>query len=225
MKSLIISSHEANIEKVILLVGAYLLVLLLATTIDIVVWRKLNSKISPWLNLIILIALNLLFIILLVQKTNFKINILHNISPMGILLALGCSILFYLLLDKGLDPFFAKMFPKSEGNYKEAINILGQAPIPSFIYVSILGPAVEEILMRGYVLGGLQNRYGIIIALLISSILFALMHFNMVQTLSAFICGLILGLLYINTGSIFCCILAHSLYNAISYFTSILGNR
>ncbi len=44
------------------------------------------------------------------------------------------------------------------------------------------------------------------------------MHFNMVQTLSAMICGLILGLLYLQTDSVICCIAAHAGYNMISYF-------
>ncbi|MBU5312817.1 CPBP family intramembrane metalloprotease [Tissierella carlieri] len=72
----------------------------------------------------------------------------------------------------------------------------------SFLRVCLI-PTVEEILIRGYVLGELSNKYGIILALLVSSILFALLHFNMVQTLSALICGLILGILYIYTGSIY----------------------
>ncbi|MCH5285800.1 MAG: CPBP family intramembrane metalloprotease [Christensenellaceae bacterium] len=81
---------------------------------------------------------------------------------------------------------------------------------------------IEEILMRGYLLQGLSVRYGHLIALLVSSLLFALLHFNMVQMLSAFVCGIALGLLYLRTGSLFCCILTHAGYNLISYVTMIL---
>lgn len=224
MKSFIVTNHEASLGNAVLLTAAYFLVLTLATVIDIVIWRKLNNKISVWLNLITLIVLNIIFIMVLFQKTSFNISIFQNVSVRGVILAIGCSILFFFFLDKGLDPVLENIFPSSEKNYKEAINTLRQAPAASFIHVCIIAPIIEEILMRGYVLGGLQNRYGITFSILISSILFALMHFNMVQTISALICGFILGILYINTGSIFCCILAHSLYNGISYFTSILGN-
>lgn len=75
--------------------------------------------------------------------------------------------------------------------------------------------------MRGVVLGGLQNTFSAVFALLVSALLFALLHFNMVQTLSAFIYGLVLGMLYLKTDSIFCCMTAHCGYNAISYFTTI----
>lgn len=137
-------------------------------------------------------------------------------------MAFGCSVLFFLLLDKFLDPFFDSVFIASADEYKKTIVLLRQFPIANFIRVCLLAPVVEEILIRGCILNSLQNKYGIIFALLISSFLFAVLHFNFVQTLSALICGLMLGLLYINTGSLFSCILAHSLYNTISYFTRIL---
>lgn len=94
---------------------------------------------------------------------------------------------------------------------------LTKTPIISLLQICVIAPVIEEILMRGFVLGGLKSSYGVFIALLISSVLFALLHFNMVQTLSAFICGLILGCLFIKTDSILCCIIAHCGYNLISF--------
>ena len=120
------------------------------------------------------------------------------------------------------------MLPGSEDRYQETLGHLREAPVLSFIQVCILAPVMEEILMRGFLLGGLSANYGRLAALLISSALFALLHFNMVQTLSAFICGILLGLLYIHTDSVILCIAAHAGYNMISYFTAIfpsLGKR
>ncbi len=76
--------------------------------------------------------------------------------------------------------------------------------------------------MRGFLLGGLTVNYGKAAALALSSAVFALLHFNMVQTLSALICGVVLGLIYLQTGSVACCIAAHAGYNMISFFTMIL---
>lgn len=39
--------------------------------------------------------------------------------------------------------------------------------------------------MRGFLLGGLSQNYGKTIALLLSALLFALLHFNMVQSLGS----------------------------------------
>ena len=113
------------------------------------------------------------------------------------------------------------MFPQSEQDYQEMIQSLIKSPMTSLIQVCILAPIIEEILMRGVVLGGLRNSYGTVTALLISAMLFACLHFNMVQTLSAFVCGIVLGLLYIKTSSIFCCMIAHGGYNLISYIMMV----
>jgi len=76
--------------------------------------------------------------------------------------------------------------------------------------------------MRGHLLTGLGNQYGAMPALIVTTLLFAILHFNFVQTLSAALCGLILGLLYIRSGSLFCCIAAHVLYNSFQFFTQIV---
>ncbi|MBV1818746.1 type II CAAX prenyl endopeptidase Rce1 family protein [Anaerosalibacter bizertensis] len=44
----------------------------------------------------------------------------------------------------------------------------------------------------------------------------------MVQTFSAFICGIILGLLFIKTDSILSCMFAHCGYNLISFVIMIM---
>lgn len=85
---------------------------------------------------------------------------------------------------------FVGMIPQSEQDYQEMIQSLIKSPMTSLIQVCVLAPVMEEILMRGVVLGGLKNSYGTVTALLVSATLFACLHFNMVQTLSAFLCGI-----------------------------------
>ncbi len=196
--------------------------MLLYTFLDVAVWRKISPAYEKYLNVITIVLSMIVFLIFLARKNNFKVELFRNISFLGVLFAIGCALLLYVLLDKGLDPVFERIFPTSEENYQETLQTLGEAPVISLFQVCILAPIIEEILMRGYLINGLSESYGSIIALLVSSFLFALLHFNMVQTLSAFICGIILGLLYLQTGSIFCCILTHAGYNLISHITTIL---
>ena len=108
---------------------------------------------------------------------------LSHISFVDMMLSIGCSFLFFLLLDRDFDPIFEGMFPQSEQDYQEIIQSLINSPMTSLIQVCVLAPVIEEILMRGAVLGGLKNSYGTVTALLISATLFACLHFNMVQTL------------------------------------------
>ena len=123
------------------------------------------------------------------------------------------------------DPLLERAFPKSEAAYQEALERLARSPAASLLRVCLLAPVVEEILMRGFVLDGLRGSCGAAAALLVSSLMFAVLHFNMVQTLSALVCGLGLGLLYLKTGSVFCCILAHGGYNLLSWLAEILPRR
>ena len=191
------------------------------TFLDVAVWRKVFLDYSNIINIVTIVACIGIFIVFMKRTTGYQVQLLSNISFVGMMLAIGCSFLFFLLLDRGLDPIFEGMFPQSEQDYQEMIQSLIKSPMTSLIQVCILAPIIEEILMRGVVLGGLKNSYGTVTALLISVMLFACLHFNMVQTLSAFVCGIVLGLLYIRTNSIFCCIIAHGGYNLISYIVMV----
>lgn len=214
--------EDISIGKGILWVLVWFGFMLLYTALDVLLWRKIVPFYGKYLNLFSIMLCMFVFLVLLTKENHLNINLLGNISFQGILLAIGCAILFYFLLDKGLDPVFERIFPVSEENYEQALQSLSATPIISLIQVCILAPIIEEILMRVFLLDGLSVKYGKGIALFVSALLFALLHFNMVQTLSAFICGIILGLLYLHTGSILCCMLTHMGYNLISYVTMIL---
>lgn len=212
------TSNHLTIGKTLLWLGGYFCIMLLYTAIDIILWKKIESPLSAWLNLASMLIFTTLFIKVLAEKNAWRISLKSDASAKGIILALCCAVLFYFLLDKCLDPFFEGLFPASQEAYQDSLLSLAAAPVPSFIHVCLFAPVTEEILMRGFALDGLKRTYGAVTALMVSSLLFALLHFNMVQTLSAFICGLILGVLYLRTGSLLCCMIAHGGYNLISFF-------
>lgn len=205
----------------VLWVFVWLGFMLLYTFLDVAVWRKMLPAYEKYLNVITVAGSIIVFLRMLMVKNSFKVELFQNISFLGILIAIGCAILLYFLLDRGLDPVFERAFPASEQRYQETMQSLSRTPIVSFIQVGVLAPVIEEILIRDFLLQGLSIRYGNVIALLVSSLVFALLHFNMVQTISAFVCGIILGLLYLHTGSILCCIITHAGYNFVSYVTTI----
>lgn len=205
-----------RIGHAVLWVIAYLVIMLFYTFMDVAVWRKVFPKISNWLN-IFTISVCIYGFCSLLTKAGYPIQVFSNVTFWGVITALVCSVLLFLLLDKCLDPIFERAFPQSEQRYQETMQSLLKSPVTSLLQVCTLAPFIEEVLMRGFVLGGLCSTYGMMPALFISAILFAILHFNMVQTLSAFICGLVLGILYIKTDSLLCCIIAHGGYNLISY--------
>lgn len=91
--------------------------------------------------------------------------------------------------------------------------------VSMFIYASIVGPIVEELVYRGFVLRSFQ-KYGKLAAVIISSILFGVMHANLPQSMFAFGVGLILGYVAVEY-SIVWSIVLHIINNCI--FGDIFG--
>ncbi len=86
-----------------------------------------------------------------------------------------------------------------------AVNRLGELSsrmtVPLALYVTCVGPLAEELFFRGMILPRM-TRFGQKIALVFSALLFALYHVNLYQFFYAFGLGLLLGTLYLKTGSI-----------------------
>lgn len=95
-------------------------------------------------------------------------------------------------------------------------------------FITAVTPAfAEEFLFRGVILGKLRP-YGDGFAVIISSILFALMHCNIGQIPFAFIGGAIFGFVTVKTNSMLPAMIIHSVNNLISCFMSELtfvGNK
>ena len=216
------STPNFTLKSALLWTGLYFCVILCYTSADILLWRTLPGPYSHLCNLLTIFLCSLWFLYRMAAKTGAPFRPLEPISLKNLTMAMACSLFFYLALDLGLDLLLANLFPTSETNYQAVIAALASAPAASFVRVCLLAPFVEEHLMRGLILKGLHRSIGPAGALLLSSLLFALLHFNMVQTLSALICGLVLGVLYLKTRSVTACILAHAGYNMISYFVVLL---
>lgn len=88
--------------------------------------------------------------------------------------------------------------------------------------LAVLPALLEEMIYRGYILRTLRP-YGNWFAIIVSSLLFSLMHGNLRQIPFAFIVGLVLGVLYVVTDNIWVPIAVHFTNNAISVVMEYLG--
>ena len=98
----------------------------------------------------------------------------------------------------------------------------------AFITLVIMAPFAEELLFRGYFLGRMKERTGKWAALIVTSVVFGLMHLpgftdsGLVLQWSAaadtFAMGLIAGSLRLLSGSIWAGVLLHATKNAIAYY-------
>ena len=83
-----------------------------------------------------------------------------------------------------------------------------------FTLMGILGPMSEELVCRGIVYHGYKRTGTMMQALLLSSMIFALMHMNVDQAAYAFAIGVAMVLLVEATGSIWSSILVHVTFNS-----------
>ncbi len=94
--------------------------------------------------------------------------------------------------------------------------------IVTFIGAAVVAPLTEEFAMRGVVLGALR-KYGDGFAILVSALLFGLMHGNFVQIPFAFVVGLALGFAVVKTGSVWTGVIIHFINNASAVVIDSVG--
>ena len=108
---------------------------------------------------------------------------------------------------------------KYSPRYQEAANILYAPP---FIQ-QVLMPMLEELLFRGLVFRVLKKWISFPVAMVISAVLFALYHGNLVQFVYAFFCGLLLAFIYEKYGSLLAPILSHMTMNLVAIILTEFG--
>jgi membrane protease YdiL (CAAX protease family) len=90
----------------------------------------------------------------------------------------------------------------------------------SAVLVVVLGglvvPLGEELLFRGIGFGSLR-RYGVVLATIVSSLLFALAHGLNVVFLAVLVLAVVNALLYERTRSVWPCFVAHATFNLCSF--------
>lgn len=93
-----------------------------------------------------------------------------------------------------------------------------------FIYAAVIPAVVEELLFRGTVCKSL-TIYGKGTGVVISALLFALMHSNVEQLLYTFAAGLLLGWIYVETKNLVFPMLAHFINNGMSAVGDIIYEK
>ena len=125
------------------------------------------------------------------------------------------------IINSNITAFFSNMdieFTSPEITMADGVSGI----ILTFFRVAITAGVVEELCFRGYVMGNLRF-YGDGFAIAVSSVMFAMLHGNMVQAPFALMAGFALGYLSVKTGTIWTGIIIHVLNNSISLVIYYLG--
>lgn len=128
-------------------------------------------------------------------------------------LALGINLFFALT---GLTDKAAAFTQLQDQSYQVPL-------VLALVLYGGVAPVAEEILFRGIVYNRMKNYAGMKAAALISALLFAVFHGNLVSGIYAFVIGYLLAYLYEKTGKFYMAALAHMVANVCVYLLAYTG--
>lgn len=109
------------------------------------------------------------------------------------------------------------LIPIPESFKKALIGLVSQRSVFTFILMVIAAPVLEEFIFRGIILDGLLKRYSPTKSILVSSLLFGLVHLNPWQFVTGFIIGIFSGWVYYRTRSLSFSIIIHAAVNLTGF--------
>lgn len=187
------------------------------------------------ISLSIIIQIGALFVIPLVlycfllkvkPKQVFKSCNFEKIGFIAILISFALGLLCFFInvavssLFNGILTFTGYRFPSGSGemDYSTWHFFL------ELVIVCVLPAFCEEFVNRGILLQGIKHA-GFKKAIVISSLMFGLFHFNIQQFFYAFIIGLILGFVSVVAKNIFPAMIIHFVNNAVSVYLDYASSR
>ena len=131
--------------------------------------------------------------------------------------AIFLIMLISLGIQFGLASPLTSLIPMSDWIKEAFMQIAEMNGILGFLTIAVLAPVLEEWIFRGIVLEGLLKNTSPWKAILISSILFGIVHLNPWQFIGATIIGIFLGWIYYRTGNLLYCMIIHFANNAFAF--------
>ena len=170
-----------------------------------------------------IISVTILFLIIYSKlKKEWKINAFWSFNKIK-----TTYIILYFVLGFALNITMIgvlNMLPESL-TQQPIDGLIGNNIILELVSIALFAPVLEEIIYRSIIQKHLIKIMKLPVALVLQALIFALVHFSFVQGTYAFILGIIVGLVYIWSGSIWSAIIVHVAFNATSVvMTNILGD-
>jgi len=175
----------------------------------------LAMMVSMLLSQIMAIFVSWLVIRLIVGKEWPRILALRRPSLAHLLLAL-IGLPGLIVIGMGVDALAKQVLP-SVFSLEEAMALFGQWPWPLGVLIIGVGPGIgEELWCRGFLGRGLVGRYGFLAGVLLTSLLFGVIHLEPRQAVAAFVMGIFLHGSYLASRSLLVPMLLHMGNNSLS---------
>jgi len=140
-------------------------------------------------------------------------GILTGLVSAIIVLAVGTLIVQVLGREPQIQPV--------EKIAKQAVNFW---QIALFIFAgSVLAPFKEELVFRGFLYPSMRDRFGVTWGIILTAAFFAMLHGDLIRFIPLLIGGIVLNLLYQQTGSLYSPVVAHGVWNGVMSLLTFWG--
>ena len=111
-----------------------------------------------------------------------------------------------------------------DASYKTTMNAMYSAPLAiQILCLAVLVPICEEYVFRGLFFRRMEKESSFVYAMVYSSVVFGVLHVNLVQMLYGFLLGLMLAYVYEKYGSLKAPAAAHMAMNLLSVLATRYG--
>lgn len=154
-----------------------------------------------------------------VEQVELK-NII-SVRNMGIFLMMGIGCQLFV---SGMLVIIRPLFERLFDYYDKTINSLFVADtVIVAVYVVILAPIIEELMLRGILFSRLRHGVSFTMANVIQATVFGLYHWDIIQGIYAFGIGLLLGYVYEKTRTLLAPIIVHVFINGSGFLLQWLA--
>lgn len=148
-------------------------------------------------------------------------NLITSVQIKQVLVIIGITICLSVGLNNIIS--MSPLVQMSEEYQNASDAFYGSTLGLEFIGSALITPFLEELLHRGVVFGRLRRRMDMWTAVIVSAFVFAVLHFNIVQFIYAFLLGIVFALFVEKTGRLFPAVIAHIVANGIAVIRTETG--
>lgn len=207
---------STNVFLLVILLPIFLVTLLVSLVK--VIFPSIDFQTLSYLSLVFT-QLSFLLIYLIynrVTRTNFitacKINFKLNLYQILLVIVIGIVAMYsFSPLVNYIDYLLRTVgYPVNVGEWINLSNF-GMFAV-TVLVVAVLPPICEELIFRGVILNGLK-KFKPTTAIVLSGLMFAIMHMSIEQTIFQFVLGMVLASVVLITGSLLAAVLLHFFNN------------
>jgi membrane protease YdiL (CAAX protease family) len=212
-------NYYPNLSQSLGIVGIAVLLMLIFSPVNVLLNNAIPNDISFLIYYLLTFGGTLAIVHMIrIRKTGNK-NYNLSLSSIKLMALVSISMIG---LQLGVSAPIVNSFPIPDFMKEMIEQFVNQKGVFSFIAIVIAAPVIEEFIFRGIILDGLLKKYSPTKSILISSILFGIVHLNPWQFISALILGLFSGWVYYRTKKLTLSILIHSINNLIGFISFYL---